>query len=135
MLFDLLDRILHSKRKIDHNIGDELVHPYIINRWISMYSTQLCTVINNTGNWMYNVFDTHEQYFRFLQTFIPRVSNKRIHYIKKSKKQTNTQKSDTNESDNINMLARNLELSTREIKCLLDYERQHRPTDSHQESN
>lgn len=132
MLFDLLDRILHSKRKIDRNIGDEPIHPYIINRWISMYSTQLCTVINNTGNWLYNVFDTSDQYFRFLQCFMPRVANRRIHYIKKSKNNPTNQQT---QSDDVNMLAHHLELSSREIKCLIEYERQHRPTDSDQESN
>lgn len=127
MLFDLLDRILFSKKKLDMNIGDEPIHPYIINRWISMYSTQLCTVINNTGNWLYNVFDTPDQYFRFLQTFMPRVANRRIHYIKKSKKQPTNKQA---EPDDVEVLARNLELSKHEIKCLLEYERQHRPTNT-----
>lgn len=125
MLFDLLDRILFTKREVNHNIGDEQIHPYIINRWISMYSTQLCTVINNTGNWLYSVFDSNDQYYIFLQKFLPRVANRRIHYIKKTKKITNEKKDDTNDVD---ILARNLELSKREIKCLIEYERQHRPT-------
>lgn len=132
MLFDLLDRLLHSKKQLNNNLGDETVHPYIVNRWISMYSTELCTVINNTGNWLYSVFETHDQYFKFLQKFIPRVATRRIHYIKKTKKQPTDHKDQDNE---IKVLSNNLELSTKEIKCLLEYERQHRPTDSNQESN
>lgn len=126
MLFDLVDQILFSKRTIDNKLGDDPVHPYIINRWISMYSTELCTVINNTGNWMYSVFDEHDKYFKFLQRFIPRVANRRIYYIKKAKKQPD--KSDHDMIENVDMLAHNLELSRREIKCLIEYERQHRPT-------
>ena len=125
MLFEVLDRILHSKKKIEHNIGDEPIHPYIMNRWISMYSTQLCTIVNNTGNWLYSVFDTHQQYYKFLQTFLPRVATRRIHYIKKSKKE---QSKTTDETNDVDVLSHNLELSKREIKCLLEYERQHRPT-------
>lgn len=90
-----------------------------------MYSTQLCTVINNTGNWLYSVFDSNDQYYIFLQKFLPRVANRRIHYIKKTKKSVDNKTDDTNDVD---ILARNLELSKREIKCLIEYERQHRPT-------
>jgi hypothetical protein len=126
MLFDLLDRLLFSKKPIDINIGDEAVHPYIINRWISMYSPQMATVINSTGNWLYSVFDNDQvAYFKFLQRFLPRVQNKRIYYIKKEKKGPVTE-----EDDNIKLLASNLELSEREIKLLLEYERQHRPTNT-----
>jgi hypothetical protein len=132
MLFDLLDSVLFSKKKIDTNIGNDQLHPYIINRWISMYSTQMTVLINNTGNWLYNIFDTPDSYFKFLQTFLPRVANRRIFYIKKTKKQPTDTTDQTNE---LNILAYNLELSTKEIKCLLEYERQHRPTDSHEESN
>lgn len=134
MLFDLIDRVLFSKRTIDMNIGDEPVHPYIMNRWISMYSTQMATLINNTGNWMYSVFEHDNQlYYKFLQRFLPRVARRRIHYIKKIKT------SPTPESDDLEKqtqtMARNLELSTREIKLLLEYERQHRPTNTHQKSD
>ncbi len=129
MLFDLLDKLLVSKKKIDINIGDETVHPYIINRWISMYSPQMATIINSTGNWLYSIFnDDTNQYFNFLQKFLPRLQNKRIFYIKKGKKD---QENNQEETDNIKLLAHNLELSEREIKLLLEYERQHRPTNTH----
>lgn len=127
MLFDLLDRVLHSKRDISCNIGDEPVHPFILNRWISMYSTQMATLINNTGNWMHTVFDNdHQKYFRFLQRFLPRVPNRRIFYIKKNKQPN--QPIDIEHDKRVDMLAHNLELSKKEIKCLIEYECQHRPT-------
>lgn len=132
MLFDLIDRVLFSKRTIDINIGDEQVHPYIMNRWISMYSTQMATLINNTGNWMYSVFEHDNQlYYKFLQRFLPRVGRRRIHYIKKIKTSPTSQPDE--EEKQAETLAHNLELSTREIKLLLEYERQHRPTNTNQE--
>ena len=127
MLFDLLDKLLVSKKKIDINIGDETVHPYIINRWISMYSPEMATVINNTGNWLYSVFDNnHNDYFKFLQRFLPSMQNKRIYYIKKEKKNPHEE----GEDNNIKLLSNNLELCEREIKLLLEYECQHRPTNT-----
>ena len=129
MLFDLLDRLLHSKRDLSCNIGDEPVHPFILNRWISMYSTQMAVLINNTGNWMYSVFDNDQhKYFIFLQQFLPRVPKRRIFYIKKTKQPN--QPVDDEHQKKVEILARNLELSKREIKCLLEYECQHRPTNT-----
>jgi len=129
MLFDLLDRLLHSKRDLSCNIGDEPVHPFILNRWISMYSTQMAILINNTGNWMYSVFDSDQhKYFKFLQQFLPRVPKRRIFYIKKNKQPN--QPTDDEHQKKVEILARNLELSEREIKCLLEYECQHRPTNT-----
>lgn len=130
MLFDLIDKILHNKKQINTQLGDDIVHPYILNRWLSMYSPEIASVINNTGNWLYDVFDNHQQYYRFLQMFLPRVKQKRIYYIKKSK--TNTP---AEEPDNIKLLAQRLELSKREIKSLLEYERQHRPINTNNQSN
>jgi hypothetical protein len=128
MLFDLLNRILHSKRDVTTNIGEDSVHPYILNRWISMYSPDMAVLINNTGNWLYNVFgDDHGKYFRFLSCFLPRVKNKRIFYIRKNKKNVDV---DDQSDQNVDVLAHGLELSKREIKCLLEYERQHRPTNT-----
>lgn len=128
MLFDTIEKILTSKKPIDQTLGDETVHPYIMNRWLSMYSPAVATIINNTGNWLYSVFDTDTRYFKFLQVVLPRVSNKRIFYIKKNKQPTNKTK---DEQDDTDILAHNLELSTREIKLLKEYECQHRPTSSH----
>ena len=126
MLFDTIDKILHNKKPININIGDESVHPYIMNRWLSMYSPEIAMLINNTGNWLYSVFDDNDsKYFKFLQRFLPRVARKRIYYIKKAKK-PEPEKTD----DPVDILAHSLELSKKEIKLLVEYERQHRPTNT-----
>ena len=131
MLFDTIDKILHNKKPININIGDESIHPYIMNRWLSMYSPQIALLVNNTGNWLYSVFgEDTSKYFKFLQQFLPRVAQKRIFYIKKAKPNKTV-----DDTDNVDILAQGLELSKREIKLLVEYERQHRPTNTDNESN
>lgn len=118
MLFKLIDNILSSKKPIyDSNIDDDDVHPYIVNRWISMYSTQMAILINSTGNWLYSSFkDQPIRYFNFLRLFLPRVSKKRIFYIKRNRSTSD----DEELNKKIVLLSKQLELSQREIKYMLD---------------
>ena len=119
MLFDLIDKILFSKKKIDVNIDDDNIHPYIINRWVSMYSQDMTIIINNTGNRLYSVFDNNRMYYKFLQTLLPRVKNKRIFYIKKAKKQPDISHKD-DDNDNINIICSNMQRSRREVELLIE---------------
>ena len=47
-----------SKKKIDLNLEDEniLGGPFMLNRWITMYSKEMCGVVNNFLNRQY-LFD------------------------------------------------------------------------------
>lgn len=117
-IFQTLNRLLHSKRRIDLNRDDETeVSPYMINRWISMYSSDLAIIINNTTNWLHSVFETKQQYCDFLMCVLPRVSNKRIHYIKKHKPQDKKE-----QIENLDLIAKRLELSKREIKSYYEFQ-------------
>ena len=111
-IFNHLNDILFTKRGDSlHNIDHETdFNMYMINRWVSMYSPGLAVVINSTTNWMSSVFETKRDYYRFVCKVLPRVSRKRIHYIKKTKPET------TEQTDNTKLLAKRLELSEREIK-------------------
>ena len=117
-IFDCLNDILFTKRgKLLQNVDDEpSFNQYMINRWCSMYSPQLATIINSTVNWLYNTFETKQQYYRFVSTILPKVNNKRIHYIKKKKPE------DQPEYQNIELLAKRLELSQREIKSYYEFQ-------------
>jgi hypothetical protein len=53
---------------------------------------------------------------KFLINVVPRTRYKRIEYIKKNKKEK------TKEDENLELLARNLELSQREIKLYKEHE-------------
>jgi hypothetical protein len=118
-IFDCLNDILFTKRgKLLQNIDDEVnFNQYMINRWSSMYSPAMATLINNTTNWLYNTFETKQQYYRFVSRVFPKLNFKRIHYIKKKKPE------DSVELENVPILARRLEISQREIKSYYELQR------------
>ena len=93
------------------NVDDESAfNMYMINRWVSMYSPNMAVVVNNTTNRLHSVFETKQDYYKFISNVFPKVRRKHIAYIKKTKKDTDT------ENDNLKIIAKRLELSEREIK-------------------
>jgi hypothetical protein len=115
-IFDYINNILFHKKEIAITNEDNQFSGYLTNRWISMYSPTMALVVNNSTNWLYSIFETDEQYYKFLFTIIPKVRQKYIQYIKKVK----TEDTNTDEETEIEILARNLELSKREVKLYLD---------------
>lgn len=118
-IFDCLNDILFTKRgKLLQNVDDESgFNQYMINRWTSMYSPAMALLVNNTVNWLYSAFETKQQYYRFVSCVFPKLQNKRIHYIKKKKPDDQD-----DEPDNIELLAKRLELSQREIKSYYEFQ-------------
>jgi hypothetical protein len=110
-IFDYLNDILFTKKeKSFQNVEDEGdFQPFLVNRWISMYSPELSYLINESSNKYHSVFTDKRDLFRFIKVIIPKMKRKRINYIKKVKKDTE----DIQES--IDLLARNLEISKKEI--------------------
>jgi hypothetical protein len=115
-IFDFINDILFQKKgdKLDDIESESQYNSYMINRWISMYSPQMAQLINLTSNKLYSAFPTKRHNYRFLVHFLPKTGFKRTNYIKKISKD----KKDTDNS--INILARNLELSEREIRYYID---------------
>ena len=110
-IFYFINDILFKKKgdlldNVDNESGFNL---YMLNRWASMYSTGVATIVNLTTNRYYSIFDTKREHYNFMLRMFPKVKARRIHYIKK-KKQT---PDDTKEV--IKRLAISLELSEREI--------------------
>lgn len=116
-IFDVLNDILFTKkRKCMNNVDDESTfNQYMTNRWISMYSGNLAVIINSTVNWFGGIFETKRDYYNFLHCIIPHVKRKRIHYIKKVKPEE--------ELENVESLAKRLEISKREIKLYYEIQR------------
>ena len=115
-IFDQLNDILFTKKKrCMSNIDDENNYvPYMINRWVSMYSPDHAMIINSTVNWMGQALETKLDHYNFLHSILPKSKWKRINYIKKVKE-------DKDEEDNkVQLLASTLELSEREVKYLLE---------------
>ena len=124
-IFDILNDILFTKKgNLLKNVDEESsFNNYMVNRWVSMYSPSLAIVINSTSNWLWSVFETKQDYYKFINTIIPRVSRKRIHYIKKVKPEDKPK-----EIENVELLAKRLELSQREIKSYYEYSSQYSTT-------
>lgn len=120
-IFDQLNDILFSKRgECLDNVDDESqFQPYMINRWCSMYSPAMAQIVNSTTNRLYNTFVDKQQFYKFVTGVFPKLSRKRIHYIKKNKPDPEQQ------PENLKTVARALELSEREIKSYYEHSSQH----------
>tara|TARA_B100001123_G_scaffold450743_1_gene623374 strand:- start:1103 stop:1504 length:402 start_codon:yes stop_codon:yes gene_type:complete len=115
-IFDYINDILYHKKGtlIDNIEHESSYNPYMINRWLSMYSPQVATVVNFTSNRLYSIFETKAEAYNFMVNVMPHSSPRRIKYIKKNK----TDKKE--EEEIIGTLASNLELSKREINYYIE---------------
>lgn len=116
-IFQILNDIIVTKKgNLLDNVEDEdQFVPYIVCRWLSMYSPEYAQIINETTNKHYNVFDTKKEWYEYLIKILPKGSPGRIHYIKKEKRK------DINNFDEIvKFLAKRFEISRREVEQYLD---------------
>lgn len=107
-IFDIIADILFlKKRKTIANIDNETsFSPFMLNRWISMYSNALalkCNLLNK-----YIAFNKHTSYSLFYSIF-DKVPTKKITYFKKKKEEAN-------ENDTVPLFSKALEISQREVK-------------------
>lgn len=109
-IFDFISSVLFTKKKTCLNTVDEEgeFSPYMLNRWCSMYSQSTATFSNILNKYL-GVFDNKRDLYNLFVAVMPKVSSKRISYIKKIKEEKKE------ENNDIKMLANNLELSQREI--------------------
>jgi len=115
-IFNIINSLFFSKKKIDINLDNETqFSPYMINRWVSMYSDEMLEVINNTSNRYGSLFNTKEQQYNWYYYLFPKIRFKKIQYIKKNK----AAKEEIKE-DNLDTIAKNKEISVRELKLYKD---------------
>lgn len=109
-IFDFISSVLFTKKKNCLNTVDEEgeFSPYMLNRWCSMYSQTTATFSNIVNKYL-GVFDNKKDLYNLFVAVMPKVSSRRISYIKKVKEEKKE------ENNDIEMLANNLELSQREI--------------------
>ncbi len=63
---------------------DQPVSPYMLQRWLSMYSPQVAVLVNATTNRAWSSLTSDTQAFvNLFETVIPRLRFTRISYIKK----------------------------------------------------
>tara|TARA_R110000764_G_scaffold20248_3_gene52111 strand:- start:4810 stop:5187 length:378 start_codon:yes stop_codon:yes gene_type:complete len=115
--FQLQNKLFYSdKRKpaefLDSE-GEGAFVPFLLNRWLTMYSKQTVSFVNDTLNKYCGVFDTDKQKtYRLYYNLIPRLKFKRINYIKKVKKDKAAQ----DDLEQLKLIARNKNMSVRELK-------------------
>jgi hypothetical protein len=127
--FDVINDILFHKRgdKLNNVDHDQHMVPFLLNRWISMHSPALCRYVNDTMNRYIGLFDDKRDMYRAYLNIIPKVNKKFIRYIKKTK--VEPVEPDVDAPD-VSLIARELELSEREINMYIQHECQHRSTNT-----
>jgi hypothetical protein len=117
-LFVYLDWIL--KKPTKEPLLQSTPSIFITNRWLSMLDLNAANIVNATFNrWIKNKSFSSDNFIagKFYKTVLPKTS-KRIFYIKKENKEKSSSQDDES------CLAKNLELSQREIQMYnqtLDY--------------
>jgi len=118
-IFTFINDILYKKKGDLLNDGDaETVFvPYMMSRWTSMYSSSMAKLINQTFNRLWPAFDNKDMWYKAFVTVLPKSKFKKIAYIKKNKE---AKKANPERKQLIEYLAKNMEMSKREIKEILD---------------
>ena len=87
-IFQYLNSLLFSKKKIDINCDDESqFNLFMVNRWSSMYSKEINEYVNETSNKYWSLFDDKLNQYNYLYNLLPRLRFKRLNYLKKIKKE------------------------------------------------
>lgn len=113
MLFDYLKNILHKKQPDILEEDNDFV-PFLIQRWLTMYSPEMAYVINETTNKYWVAYRNKQEWYDAFISMTPKVSFRKLNYIKKGKEQN------SKEEDMIKAIARNMEISQREVKLYLE---------------
>lgn len=119
ILFDILTDILHKKQgNILQTVENEAeVSPYMLNRWLSMYSPDVTKIVNVTNNRWWSTFQNKQDWYKFNLCVLPRCRFKKIEYLKKG---TSVKKSEEDDGIIFQSIANNLELSVREVKSYIE---------------
>lgn len=114
-IFDVISDILVTKKKNLITSVDEEAEfvPYLVNRWISMYSPQVALKCNILNKYL-AIFDNKKDLYSLFCAVIPKLPLKKITYFKKKKQE------ESNEDEIIAQLAKFKELSKREVRDYLN---------------
>lgn len=110
-IFNFIDSVLFTKKKLNTiNEGETQFNLYMLNRWGSMYSSDVAYIINETSNKYGKLFQTKEEQYQFVLNMFPKVKKKRINYIKKIKEEPKK------EDNELALIAKAMEMSKRELE-------------------
>jgi hypothetical protein len=110
-IFSYIDSVLFTKKKLNTiNEGETQFNLYMLNRWCSMYSSDIAQILNETTNKYGKLFQTKQEQYDFILNMLPRVKKKKINYIKKVKEEAKK------EDPEIALIAKAMEMSKRELE-------------------
>lgn len=110
-IFNFIDSVLFNKKKLNTiNEGETQFNLYMVNRWCSMYSSDVAQIINETSNKYGKLFQTKQEQYEFVLNMFPKVKKKIINYIKKNKEEIKK------EDNDLVLLAKSMEISKRELE-------------------
>lgn len=110
--FDIIDNILFRKKQIDLFLGDDC-SPWVINKGVSFHTPLLAVMVNMTTNTYHDVLDKQE-HIDLLNLVIPKMKYSKTKWIKSSKMKKDEK------TNNELTLAKNLEISLRELRDIVD---------------
>jgi hypothetical protein len=110
-IFDFIEATIFTKNSelLQSTDDEKEFSPFMVNRWVSMYSPEMANVVNETTNRYSTVFENKREVFNFYVSVLPKVKFKRIAYIKKNTK-------DDKDIENIELMAKSQQTSQRDIK-------------------
>ena len=115
-IFNILDDIFrHKTGELINNseFKDALQSPYMLQRWVSMHSTQTALLVSETTNKLCKgLSDDKEMWYKLYLTLVDKSkAYKKIRYLKRDKKVINEDRETM-----IAMLARRYEISKKEAE-------------------
>tara|TARA_R100001015_G_C4550247_1_gene112264 strand:+ start:398 stop:754 length:357 start_codon:yes stop_codon:yes gene_type:complete len=114
--FQIQNKLFYSKKDQAQDLdaeGEQAFVPFLYNRWLSFYNNDMCNFTNETLNKFSTIFENKQDTYNLYYYLIPRLKWKKISYIKKKKK-------DKDEEINLAMIAKNNNISIRELKQYID---------------
>jgi len=123
--FEILNKIAFKKGSppevLDYDSG-QAFQPFLLNRYIAFHSPRMATFVNETFNRYTGLLDDKNDLYKLYYNLVPRCSGSFIKYISKKKKVDKAKTvAEIEEETNINILARSLMISKREVAMHLDF--------------
>ena len=87
---------------------------------MTVINVNMAKLINQTFNRLWPAFDNKDMWYKAFVAVLPKSKFKKIAYIKKNKEAKETKKNSPERKLLIEYLAKNMEMSKREIQYILD---------------
>jgi len=119
-IFDFLQDIVSKKKgNLLNDIDNEAIfQPYMVQRWLSMYSLKFHSLLNVSVNRLYPVFSKKKDWYKMFLMLIPKERFHKIFYIRKTAEKVDKRVEEDNKV--IAFLARNHQISQREMKMYVE---------------